>query len=88
MIRGPSWQKEIESAVYPRPMDVNKGPLEVRYENGMYIHDIVSPNGTLLEGMKGERKGGLKGRVGRMFGGRGVDGGGGRRTMQRSVTAS
>jgi len=101
MIRGPSWQREIEAAVYPRPMEVNKGPIEVRYENGMYIHDVAMPSAMMLErlsptenrgeGGVWERKGGLKGRVGRIFGGRdarGVDNGATRRVVQRSVTAS
>lgn len=105
MIRGPSWHKEIEAAVYPRPMGVNKGPIDVRYENGMYVHDVVSPSGTFRtcpetpsptkkrhgEDDHAERKVGLKGRVGRIFGGRDariVDNGGVRRVVQRSITAS
>lgn len=70
MIRGPSYQKEVEMGVYPRPMDVNKGAMSVQ--------EVTTPSVTLLEGLsptkKGpgewERKGGLKGRVGRMFGGK------------------
>lgn len=102
MIRGPSWHREIEAAVYPRPMEINKGPVEVRYENGMYIHDVATPSATMLEassptkkrhgdGGEWERKGGLKGRVGRIFGGkdaRVVNNGSARRVVQRSITAS
>lgn len=92
MIRGPSWHKEIEAGVYPRPMDINKGPIEVRYENGMFIHEVATPSATVLEASSPTKKrhgdgGGLKGRVGRMFGGRDA-GGGARRVVQRSVTAS
>jgi len=70
MIRGPSYQKEVEMGVYPRPMDVNKGAMSVQ--------EVTTPSVTLLEGLsptktgpgEWERKGGLKGRVGRMFGGK------------------
>ncbi len=95
IIRGPSWHKEIEAGVYPRPMDTSKGPVEVRYENGMFVHDVTTPGAMWVEGASPTKKrsgdGGLKGRVGRMFGGRetrGLDGGGARRVVQRSVTAS
>jgi len=95
IIRGPSWHKEIEAGVYPRPMDTSKGPVEVRYENGMFVHDVTTPGAMWVEGASPTKKrsgdGGLKGRVGRMFGGRetrGLDGGGARRVVQWCVTAS
>lgn len=106
MIRGPSYQKELEEAVYPRPMDVNKGGVVDVSKSGMYnnAQEVTTPSTTLLEGLsplsprspkknkkmrhanttgamgtgfgvaetpagEWERKGGLRGRVGRMFGG-------------------
>ena len=66
MIRGPSWQKEIEAAVYPRPMDVNKGDAVEVTRSGAGGEGL-SPQREMGEW---ERKGGLKGRVGRIFGGR------------------
>ena len=90
IIRGPSWQKELETAVYPRPMDVNDGGVyprlmevnTVRAGTAMpNTHEVTSPTVTVLSGnnmsisstTKGEweKKGGfLKGRMGRIFGGR------------------
>ena len=71
MIRGPSYQKEVEMGVYPRPMDVNKGVVRVQ--------EVTTPNVTLVGGLsptKGdERKGGLKGRVGRIFRAKGMEAG-------------
>ena len=71
IIRGPSYQKELEEAIYPRPMDVNG-------DVNMYANVLNTPGVTVLEspkkGKKGEevgeweRKGGAKGRLGRMFG--------------------
>jgi len=43
MIRGPSYQKEVEKGVYPRAMEVNKGVP------GMYIREITSPSVTVLD---------------------------------------
>lgn len=71
MIRGPSYQKEVETGIYPRPMDVNR-------DANMYANVLNSPGVTVLESPKKakrveevgewERKGGAKGRLGRMFG--------------------
>ena len=71
MIRGPSYQKEVETGIYPRPMDVNR-------DGNMYANVLDAPGVTVLESpVKGkrtdevgewERKGGAKGRLGRMFG--------------------
>ena len=71
MIRGPSYQKEVETGVYPRPMEVNR-------DVNMYTNVLNTPAVTVLESPKkgkrmeegGEfdRKGGAKGRLGRMFG--------------------
>ncbi|KAL6718691.1 hypothetical protein ACLMJK_002925 [Lecanora helva] len=74
MIRGPSWQKELETAVYPRPMDVNKGGA-----GEPAVREVISPEVVMLDRDRVtsprpdmEKKGGLKGRVGRIFGGRDV----------------
>lgn len=71
MIRGPSYQKEVENGIYPRPMDVNR-------DVEMYENVLNTPGVTVLESPKKgkkaeevgewERKGGAKGRLGRMFG--------------------
>ena len=71
MIRGPSYQKEVEAGIYPRPMDVNK-------DANAYGNVLNPPGVTVLESTKKgkkteemgewERKGGAKGRLGRMFG--------------------
>ena len=72
MIRGPSYQKEVEEAIYPRPMEVNR-------DSNLYANILNTPGVTVLEspkkgkkkteeGRDGERKGGAKGRLGRMFG--------------------
>lgn len=89
IIRGPSWHKEMEEAVYPRVMDVNKGDTPC-------VRDFMSPTamtfggggaggGTTVAGWsekrenevrEWERKGGLKRGLGRFFGGgreRGMD---------------
>lgn len=53
MIRGPSYQKEVETGIYPRAMEVNK--------TGTFIHEIASPVVTVLdEGKDGDRKKKLK----------------------------
>lgn len=71
MIRGPSYQKEVEMGIYPRPMEVNR-------DANMYANVLNTPGVTVLEnpkkgkkmeeGGEWERKGGAKGRLGRMFG--------------------
>ena len=71
MIRGPSYQKEVETGVYPRPMEVNR-------DANMYANVLNTPGVTVLESPKKgkkmeeggefERKAGAKGRLGRMFG--------------------
>ena len=69
MIRGPSYQKEVETAIYPRAMEVNR-------DANMYENVLNTPSVTVLESPKKgkridddwERKGGAKGRLGRMFG--------------------
>ena len=71
IIRGPSYQKEVETGIYPRPMDVNR-------DIDMYENVLNPPGVTVLESPKKgrkteevgewERKGGAKGRFGRMFG--------------------
>lgn len=71
IIRGPSYQKEVETGIYPRPMDVNR-------DVNLYANVLDAPGVTVLESpVKGkrfdevgewERKGGAKGRLGRMFG--------------------
>ena len=71
MIRGPSYQKEVEMGVYPRPMDVSR-------DANTYENVLKPPGVTVLEcpekGKKmevigeWERKGGAKGRLGRIFG--------------------
>ena len=71
MIRGPSYQKEIETGIFPRPMEVNR-------DANMYANVLNTPGVTVLENSKRgkkteevgewERKGGAKGRLGRMFG--------------------
>ena len=71
MIRGPSYQKEIETGSFPRPMEVNR-------DANMYANVLNTPGVTVLENSKKgkkmeevgewERKGGAKGRLGRMFG--------------------
>ncbi|KAF6225517.1 hypothetical protein HO133_009517 [Letharia lupina] len=71
MIRGPSYQKEVETGIYPRPMEVNR-------DANMYANVLNTPGVTVLEspnkgkkmeeGGEWERKGGAKGRLGRMFG--------------------
>ena len=71
MIRGPSYQKEIEEGIYPRPMEVNR-------DANMYSNVLNTPSVTVLESPKKgkkteeagewERKGGAKGRLGRIFG--------------------
>ena len=71
MIRGPSYQKEVETGIYPRPMEVNK-------DANIYANVLNTPGVTVLESPKKgkkmedggdwERKGGAKGRLGRMFG--------------------
>lgn len=71
IIRGPSYQKEVDSGIYPRPMDVNR-------DVDMYENVLNTPGVTVLESPKKgkkaeevgewERKGGAKGRLGRMFG--------------------
>ena len=62
LVRGPSYQKEVEAAVYPRPMDVNKGPavvVEVGREQegglGTGMVEVGDPSVTVIEG--GEREG-------------------------------
>ena len=71
MIRGPSYQKEVETGIYPRPMEVNR-------DANMYANVLNPPGVTVLESPKKgkkmeergewERKNGAKGRLGRMFG--------------------
>ena len=71
MIRGPSYQKEVETGIYPRPMDVNR-------DMNTYANVLNTPGVTVLESPKKgrkpeevgewEKKGGAKGRLGRMFG--------------------
>ena len=71
IIRGPSYQKEVETGIYPRPMEVNR-------DANIYANVLNTPAVTLLESPKKgkrmedggdwERKGGAKGRLGRMFG--------------------
>ncbi len=71
MIRGPSYQKEVETGIYPRPMEVNR-------DANMYANVLNTPSVTVLEspkkgkkmeeGGEWEKKGGAKGRLGRMFG--------------------
>lgn len=71
IIRGPSYQKEVETGIYPRPMEVNR-------DANMYANVLNTPGVTVLEspkkgkkteeGGEWERKGGAKGRLGRMFG--------------------
>ena len=71
MIRGPSYQKEVEEGVYPRPMDVNR-------DVNTYANVLNTPGVTVLESPKKgkksdevgewEKRGGAKGRLGRMFG--------------------
>lgn len=71
IIRGPSYQKEVESGIYPRPMEVNS-------DANMYANVLNTPGVTVLEspkrlkkmeeGGEWERKSGAKGRLGRMFG--------------------
>ena len=71
MIRGPSYQKEVETGIYPRPMEVNR-------DANTYANVLNTPGVTVLEspkkgkrteeGGEWERKGGTKGRLGRMFG--------------------
>lgn len=71
MIRGPSYQKEVETGIYPRAMEVNR-------DNNMYDNILNTPGVTVLEspkkgkkmdeGVDWDRKGGAKGRLGRMFG--------------------
>ena len=63
MIRGPSYQKEVEAAVYPRPMEVNKGLRLGMREVG---HSSV----TKLQRDGGERNGnkGFKGMFGKRRG--------------------
>ena len=96
MVRGPSWHKEVEAGMYPRPMEVGHGSnfmngdyynvklvdvgLEARNGSGDsarglgFGSNMVSPmqsptvGGGHEEHGNWERKGGLKGRVGRMFG--------------------
>ncbi|KAK4692111.1 hypothetical protein P7C71_g5027, partial [Lecanoromycetidae sp. Uapishka_2] len=48
MIRGPSYQKEVETGIYPRAMEVNKGE--------MFIHHITSPTVTVLDEVKDKKK--------------------------------
>lgn len=48
MIRGPSYQKEVETGIYPRAMKVNKA--------GIYIHEVTTPSVTLLEQEKAKQK--------------------------------
>ena len=111
MIRGPSYQKEIEAGVYPRPMEVSKGgvmnvkaieaggwarPVEIDIYPSKMETSSVSPmevqtvrsaiessapkRSMTVLGLQAqndagvwEKKGGLglKGRMGRMFGGGG-----------------
>lgn len=71
MIRGPSYQKEVETGIYPRPMEVNR-------DANMYANVLNTPGVTVLESPKKgkkmeevgewEKKGGAKGRLGRLFG--------------------
>ena len=71
IIRGPSYQKEVETGIYPRPMEVNR-------DANLYANVLNTPGVTVLESPKKgkkmefggdwERKGGAKGRLGRMFG--------------------
>ena len=71
MIRGPSYQKEVENGIYPRPMEVNR-------DANIYANVLNTPGVTVLESPKKgkkmedggdwEKKGGAKGRLGRMFG--------------------
>lgn len=71
IIRGPSYQKEVEEGIYPRPMDVNR-------DANTYENVLNTPGVTVLESPKKgkrpdeagewERKGGARGRLGRMFG--------------------
>ena len=96
LVRGPSYHEEVEAGMYPRPMDIGKGP---HFTNGDYYnvklvdvgpearHDsgasnkglglgsnVVSPMQSPPVGTgheehgHWERKGGFKGRMGRMFG--------------------
>lgn len=48
MIRGPSYQKEVETGVYPRAMEVNKGKV--------FVHEITSPTVTILDDGKDRKK--------------------------------
>ena len=75
MIRGPSYQKEVETGIYPRPMEVNR-------DANIYANVLNTPGVTVLESpkkgkkmedggdweRKGGAKGSAKGRLGRMFG--------------------
>ena len=71
MIRGPSYQKEVETGIYPRPMEVNR-------DNNVYANVLNTPGVTVLESTKKgkkteeggdwEKKARGKGRLGRMFG--------------------
>ncbi|MCJ1450119.1 hypothetical protein MMC28_000448 [Mycoblastus sanguinarius] len=88
IIRGPSYHKEVQTGVYPRPMEVATGVIyKQAVEASVYPRPMeVAPNPTCLNGMAAssvailglpenmdagqwEKKGGLKGKVGRIFGG-------------------
>ena len=97
VVRGPSYHKEMEAGMYPRPMEVGNGPNfmngdyydvrlvdvgpEARYGGrtsargtGGFGSEVVSPMQSPAMGRGSEehgnweRKGGFKGKMGRMFG--------------------
>jgi len=82
VIRGPSYHQELAQGVYPRPMDVNTGvpahgstPATINSSEVSKVATVGSNPNVMLEmpprrtETGWERKGGLKGRVGKLFGG-------------------
>ncbi|KAL9635974.1 MAG: hypothetical protein Q9164_003126 [Protoblastenia rupestris] len=68
MIRGPSYTKELENGIYPRRMAVNDGARHVNLYDSQPDRNITAlPERDASEW---ERRGGLKGRMGKVFGGR------------------
>lgn len=61
MIRGPSYHKEVEAGVYPRPMEVNKGTNAMHLARSGSVTKLPreerQPPAKGLKGMFGKRRG-------------------------------